>query len=42
MDALRISVKIPVVEKMFGVEHLSLQLIHQDEDPCKKNAIPGV
>ena len=34
--------KCPVVEKMFGVEHLSLQLIHQDEDPCKKNAIPGV
>lgn len=34
--------KCPVVEKLLGVEHLSLQLIHQDADPCKKNAIPGV
>lgn len=34
--------KCPVVEKLLGVEHLSLQLIHQNADPCKKNAIPCV
>ena len=34
--------KCPVVEKMLGVEHLSLQLIHQDAEPCKKNAFSGV
>lgn len=34
--------KCPVVEKLLGVEHLTLQLIHQNADPCKKNAIPCV
>lgn len=34
--------KCPVVEQQIGCAHLSLQLIHENADPCKKNAIPGV